>query len=119
MGIETILVFPMNIKNIKHEVADFKDKYLLTSRIKIDRTHKLAKRLNATVTPEVFVVDEKNNIVYHGAIDNWFYALGQNRINITEHYLDDAISQWIKEQTITINYSKPVGCFIEITRSKR
>jgi len=79
----------------------------------VDKGFKLSKKFNATVTPEVFVLNEKDQVLYHGAIDNWFYKLGQNRIEITEHYLDDAVGQALNQQPIIRPYIKPIGCFIE------
>ena len=36
----------------------------------IDKGNVLADKLGATVTPEVYFFDEKNVLLYHGAIDN-------------------------------------------------
>jgi hypothetical protein len=36
----------------------------------IDKGNVWADKLGATVTPEVYFFDEKNVLVYHGAIDN-------------------------------------------------
>ena len=112
-NIEVMLVFPSEKIKIKKEVDSFIKKYQLSLSYKIDRGYKLSKKLNATVTPEVFVMNEKDQVLYHGAIDNWFYKLGQNRIQVTEHYLEDAITQALNQQTIIRPYVKPVGCFIE------
>ena len=112
-NIQVMLVFPSEKIKIKKEVDSFIKKYQLSLSYKIDRGYKLSKKLNATVTPEVFVMNEKDQVLYHGAIDNWFYKLGQNRIQVTEHYLEDAITQALNQQTIIRPYVKPVGCFIE------
>ncbi len=112
-NIQVELVFPSDKRKIKNEVKTFIQQYQLTAKWTIDQNYLLSKKLNATVTPEVFVLNEKNEILYHGAIDNWFYALGKNRMNITEHYLDDAIAQALNKQAVMLPYVKPVGCFIE------
>ena len=79
----------------------------------MDRNFALTKQLNAKITPEVFVVNENREILYHGAIDNWFYALGKNRMHITEHYLEDAIKSILKKEQITRAYVAAIGCFIK------
>lgn len=111
--IEVLLVFPHKKNKVKEEVMHFIKKYGLSAPFIIDRKYSLSKKLDARVTPEVFLMSENNAILYHGAIDNWFYALGQNRMNITEHYLDDAIAQALHHQPILTPFVKPVGCFIE------
>ena len=60
-----------------------------------------------------FLLNEKEQVLYHGAIDNWYYALGKNRLEISEHYLDDAVAQALNQQPIIRPFVKPVGCFIE------
>ncbi len=112
-GIETILVFPTGKSNISKEIAAFKQKYSIMAPVKIDRHYKLTRKLRATVTPEVFIINNKGEILYQGAIDNWYYSLGQNRINITAHYLDDAIKNLMQSQPVQIPFVKPIGCFIE------
>ena len=113
-NVEMILVFPTNQKtSIKQEVKQFIAKYGLTLPLLSDKNFKLTKELNATVTPEVFLVKQNNLILYHGAIDNWYYALGKNRIEITAHYLEDAILATRNNMPIYSPYVAPVGCFIE------
>lgn len=111
--IQVMLVFPAEKNKIKPAVDRFIQQYKLSAPVIIDKGFKLSKKFNATATPEVFVMNEKDQVLYHGAIDNWFYKLGQNRIQITEHYLDDAIAQALNQQPIIRPYVKPVGCFIE------
>lgn len=111
-NIEVVLVFPAN-NSSKKEVRDFLQHYQLTAAVRLDKQYKLSKQLNATVTPEVFLLTEKDEILYHGAIDNWYYSLGQNRMQITEHYLDDAVTQALNRQSILRPFVQPVGCFIE------
>ncbi|MEY2594765.1 MAG: hypothetical protein RI965_37 [Bacteroidota bacterium] len=111
--IQVMLVFPTEKNKIKTEVDRFIQQYKLSAPVIVDKGFKLSKKFNATVTPEVFVLNEKDQVLYHGAIDNWFYKLGQNRIEITEHYLDDAVGQALNQQPIIRPYIKPIGCFIE------
>lgn len=118
MGIETTIVFPTGNENINKEVSVFLNTYSVSAPYIIDRRYRFAQKLHASVTPEVFVLNDKDEILYHGAIDNWFYALGENRINITSHYLEDAIQQLLQKQKVTLPFVKPVGCFIEMGKTR-
>jgi thiol-disulfide isomerase/thioredoxin len=104
------LVFPSNNKK---DVKKFMTTYGLNMEVKIDKRFKLVSELHATVTPEVFLLNEKKEILYHGAIDNWYYALGKNRLEITEHYFEDAITASKNNRAIYRQYVAAVGCFIE------
>lgn len=109
------LVFPSN--NTK-DVKKFKTTYGLNMEVKIDKRFKIVNELHATVTPEVFLLNEKKEILYHGAIDNWYYALGKNRLEITEHYFEVALIAAINNQAILKPFFEPVGCFIESRKSR-
>ncbi len=110
--IEMFLVFP-TVKNNKKEVEAFCTTYQITIPYITDRNFALTKQLNAKITPEVFVVNENREILYHGAINNWYYALGKNRMHITEHYLEDAIKAILNKEKILKEYVAAIGCFIK------
>ena len=110
--IEMFLVFP-TVKKNKKEIEAFCATYQMTMPYIMDRNFALTKQLNAKITPEVFVVNENREIVYHGAINNWYYALGKNRMHITEHYLEDAIKAILNKEKILKDYVAAIGCFIK------
>jgi hypothetical protein len=60
----------------------------------IDKGNVLADKLGANVTPEIFYVNEKNVLVYHGAIDN-----SRSGESITENYLRDAVEANLSGKT--------------------
>ena len=78
-----------------------------------DTENYLIKKLKATTTPEAFFYSKNHQLLYRGAIDNCFYALGRYRPQATEHYLQNAINQYLNNEKITISNTKAVGCFIE------
>ena len=112
-NIQLILVFPAEKNKIKPKVDRFIQEYHLSAPVIIDKGFRLSKKFNAMVTPEVFVMNEKDQVLYHGAIDNWYFKLGENRMQITEHYLNDALEQALNQQPVVRPFVKPVGCFIE------
>jgi peroxiredoxin len=64
----------------------------------IDKGNVLADKLGANVTPEIFYVNEKNVLVYHGAIDN-----SRSGENITENYLRDAVEANLSGKPVAKN----------------
>lgn len=78
-----------------------------------DTQNTLIKQLKATTTPEAFFYDKNHQLQYRGAIDNWFFALGRYRPQATEYYLKNAITQYLKNEKITVSKTNPIGCLIE------
>lgn len=91
-------------------VRTFIKEYSLPFQIVLDQRHDLIRSLDARVTPEVFLLNKKAQILYRGAIDNWFFDLGKRRSVVTEHYLKDAIEAIQTGNPITVKTTKPVGC---------
>jgi thioredoxin-related protein len=70
------------------------------------------KRFSATVTPEVVLLDRNGEIIYQGAVDNYYYKLGKHRRAPTKHYLMDAIEALNANRPVETSYVEPIGCFI-------
>ncbi len=97
----------------KDEVRRYKLKYDMEMDILFDPDFKLSKYYGATVTPEAIFIDRKGDLKYRGAIDNWAISLAKKRLNTTEHYLSDALDDFLSGNKINPERTKPVGCFIE------
>lgn len=95
------------------EIAEFVKKYKLPIQVYKDPQMRMVKYLNATITPEAFVMNKQKQVVYSGRIDNWAYELGKKRKVITEHNLRDALEQVLHQQPVKISHTKAIGCFIE------
>jgi peroxiredoxin len=74
----------------------------------IDKGNILADKLGANVTPETFYLNEKNVLVYHGAIDN-----SNSGEEITENYLRAAVEANLNGQPVARNRAKAIGCSIK------
>ncbi len=74
---------------------------------------RLAKALRATITPEVFVLNREGEVLYSGAIDNWMNELGRKKLEVTEHYLHDALLAGLKGERPAVAHTRAVGCLIE------
>lgn len=74
----------------------------------IDKGNVLADRLGANVTPEIFFLDSKNVLLYHGAIDN-----DRSGRNPTEHYLTAAFDASLAGKKIERTSANAFGCTIK------
>jgi hypothetical protein len=70
------------------------------------------KQAHITVTPEAAVFDTKGQLVYHGAIDNWYVNIGVARPAPTKHFLEDALTAVLNGRKPEITSARAVGCFI-------
>ncbi len=110
-----INIFPGNYYSVG-KINSFINSYNIQQTSLCDKELLLVAHLNASITPETFVVNNKGAVVYSGAIDNWVVALGDKRQVITEFYLKDALQAIIHNEKIKINKTTAVGCFIEIEK---
>ncbi len=74
----------------------------------IDKGNVLADKLGANVTPEVYYLNEKNVLVYHGAVDN-----SRGGDNITENYLRDAVEANLSGKPVARKTANAFGCSIK------
>jgi thiol-disulfide isomerase/thioredoxin len=111
-SINFIMIFPGKEYSTK-EIKAFLIKYKLDFPSYLDSDFSLTKTLNAEITPEAFLLDNSNSVLYSGAIDNWAISLGQKRSVISANYLSDALESALKGEEISIKETKAVGCFIQ------
>ena len=74
----------------------------------IDKGNVLADKWGASVTPEVYYLDAKNALLYHGAIDN-----DRTGKNIEHHYLKTAFDAALGGKKIEMTSAKAFGCSIK------
>jgi len=74
----------------------------------IDKGNVIADKLGANVTPETYYLNDKNVLVYHGAIDN-----STSGEEITENYLRNAVEAISNGQPVAKNRAKAIGCSIK------
>jgi hypothetical protein len=92
------------------EIRTFRAKYKITYPLLMDASFRLSGYLRASITPEVILLNEKGQLVYKGAIDNWLKDLGKMQTKITAHYLEDAIAGYPDQAKI--KRTRAVGCLI-------
>ncbi len=74
----------------------------------IDKGNVLADKLGANVTPETFYLNEKNVLVYHGAIDN-----DRSGENVSLNFLRDALEANLGGKPVTKTTANAFGCTIK------
>lgn len=92
-------------------VAEFRKEYKIP--FEVIRDDSMHRRLNATVTPEVFVMNH-DTVVYHGRIDDSFVRVGKRKAHVKNRELRNALDHVLANGApITANYVPAVGCIIE------
>lgn len=111
-GVEFINIFPGTFYSTA-KISSFISSYQLQQKNLLDQKLLMVKYLHASTTPETFVLNNKGEVEYSGAIDNWAIALGEKRQIITEFYLKDALNALLQEKEVVTKKTAAVGCFIE------
>lgn len=111
--ISVVGYFPAGLS--KKQENEFRQEYQVPYIIKFvdDKKHEFTNKYAATITPEVVLIDKNQQVIYQGAIDNWFFELGRYRPEITEHYLIDAIEASVNGLQPAIKKTDAIGCFIQ------
>jgi len=109
----------VSVRNIRQvEIDSFSVHYQLQFRCLPDAKLNVAASLEASVTPEVFLLDKDHNVVYSGAIDDWFFDLGRSKRKPTTHFLADAIENYLRGEPLKIKWTEPVGCRISYQKPR-
>ncbi len=82
------------------------------SRIVLDKQYELARKLNATVTPQA-VIMKGNKTRYLGKIDDRFEKLGSSKPRASINYVNNALFSLSENEAVQIPFTQAVGCFIE------
>jgi peroxiredoxin len=83
------------------------DKHL-TFMILKDEGNKIADRFGATKTPEAYVLDANNKLVYHGRIDNSLKTEG-----VSSNDLRDALNEVLDGRQVSKTGGAAFGCTIK------
>ena len=76
----------------------------------VDQKSVLADAFGANRTPECFLFNKQESLVYHGAIDD----NPQDQENVKRAHLKEAINEMLNGKELTVKTSKSVGCGIKI-----
>ncbi len=74
----------------------------------VDENSQLADAFGAMRTPEIFLFNAKNELVYHGAIDD-----NQDASQVQRKHLFEAMTETANGKSVTVNNTRSVGCSIK------
>lgn len=95
------------------ELQAVANKHHLPYAVVLDNTHETVKALDAQVTPEVFLLDPHNNIVYSGMPDDSKrYLLKTGKHGVTSSYLSRALDDALAGKRISQAHTELEGCII-------
>jgi thioredoxin-related protein len=92
------------VKMKEHAKAEgYKMKYL------VDENHVVADAFGARTTPHFYMFDKNAMLAYRGSIDD----NSENKADVQERYLADAITAMAADKEISPNITKSIGCSIK------
>ena len=91
-------------------VNAFREEYQIP--FPIIRDDEMHRRLNATVTPEVFVI-RNDSVIYHGRIDDSFVRVGKRRAHVKNRELRNTLDRILQGGQVEVYHVPAVGCIIE------
>lgn len=99
------------------ELAAYVRRQGLTFPLLKDLNNVIADQLGAERTPEVFVLDEKRVIRYHGRIDDQYAVGGRNKPAPSQQELKAAIDDVLAGRAVEVPSTPAVGCLIGRVRT--
>jgi len=85
----------------------------------LDPTHRLVRRVGATVTPEVTVVQPDGRLLYRGRIDDLYVDFGTRRREAKRHDLRLILDAVVAGKPVRQTMTAAIGCFIPSTITKK
>jgi peroxiredoxin len=72
------------------------------------------KALHATITPEVFLLDQNFLVRYRGRIDDTYSARLKKNAKVTSYDLKNALDELLDGRPVTVSVTQAVGCPIPV-----
>ena len=105
-------VWPGKLYSVE-EIGQFSTTYMMDLPELLDPDFQLTNYFNATVTPEVFVIDKHGELLYSGRIDDWAWDTGQKKQHVEHNDLEEAMAGIADGNFNFQKKTKAVGCLIE------
>lgn len=110
-GVSFVTVYP-NPAETAASIRQHLKSYSLPARAVHDAAQTLARRVGATVTPEVAVYDGQGRQVYRGRIDDRYPRIGVERPSPSRHDLQEVLTALAGGRVPEPRTTEAVGCFI-------
>lgn len=101
----------------QERVDAYKKKFQIPFTVISDARQTKAKELSAVTVPEVFVFDQRNQLVYRGRIDDTYADVGKKRPQARVHDLKNALQALLKGEPIPVARTVAIGCPITYKKS--
>ncbi|MCC7233473.1 MAG: redoxin domain-containing protein [Bacteroidia bacterium] len=111
-GIPVTGIFPGEY-GTQQEMKNYRNEFSISFPLLMDPQKKITSVLKATVAPEAVVINGNGEILYKGRIDDWMYAIGKKKIEVTRHDLIDALQAIAENRPVSVKETTPIGCIIE------
>lgn len=105
-----------NRQDSLEDIAAFAKHNSLSFPILKDPNHQLVDSLQATRTPEVFVLDSHKTVRYRGRVDDQFAIGGRSRSNPTRDDLKQAVDELLDGKPVSVPETTAIGCLIGRSR---
>lgn len=109
--VEFVGVFP-NASTQVAQIEAFREEYGLSMQMMQDTVGWTAA-LDAHWTPEAFVLDANDSVLYQGRINDRYFAPGRRRNKTRNRDLREAIASSLKGAGVAVPRTDAVGCPIE------
>ncbi len=110
-----LLGIDSNVHDTPTKLAAYANAFHIDFPLLIDQGNALADRLGATRTPEVFVLDAKRVVRYHGRIDDQF-IVGAPRDVARHRELAAALDALLENKEVALPSTDFTGCLIAKVR---
>ena len=107
MGVEFIGINSNKQESVE-EVMNHAKEHGFTFTILKDYNNKIADQLGASVTPEIYVLNSKLELLYHGRIDD-----SSREANVSSKDLRAALDQILAGKSVGVKETKAFGCSIK------
>ena len=109
--VEFVGVFP-NASTQVEQIEAFREEYGLSMQM-VQDTNGWTEALDAHWTPEAFVLDVNDSILYQGRINDRYFAPGRRRNKTRNRDLREAIASSLRGAAVAVPRTDAVGCPIE------
>lgn len=86
--------------------------YRIPMPVVMDPKQRLARAVQAKVTPEAFVIDRQGRVVYRGRIDDTYVDYGRKRPRPRHRDLAEALDALLGGKPVPRRQTQAVGCLI-------
>ncbi len=100
-----------NTQDSLAEITAYVTKHKISFPMLKDVGSRVADQFKAERTPEVFLLDEKRTVRYHGRVDDQ-YLIGLSRYKVKRRDLALAIDELLAGKPVSVSHTDPIGCHI-------